>query len=113
MLEARALNQRVTLQEKTVTKGASGGKVEAWAALAGMPVSAGINHFSGNERRVSSVGGQVAEARTEITIRYRAGITAQMRVLHGAVIYNIRHVNNWQQRNERLVLTCDTGVNGG
>ncbi len=112
-MEARQLNKRVTVQQKTVTKGASGGMVEAWAALAGMPVWAGINHFGGNERRVTDQGGQVVEARAEITIRYRAGITAQMRVLHGATVYNIRHVNNWQERNERLVLTCDTGVNGG
>jgi len=112
-MEARKRNKRVTIEEKTVTKGASGGMVEGWAAIAGMPVWASLNHFGGNERRATAQGGLVAAARTEIGLLYRAGITAQMRVRHGATVYNITHVNNWQERNESLVLTCETGVNGG
>ena len=64
-------------------------------------------------RAASSAGGQVAEARTEITIRYRPFISAQSRVLYRGAVYNIRHVNNLMARNETLILTCDTGVNDG
>lgn len=105
------LNKRVTLQAPTVTQGASGGVVKGWSEVA--TVWAAIRHFSGNERAASSAGGQVAEARVEITIRYRAAVTPQIRVLHGGTIYNVRHVNNFMEKNESLILTCDTGVNDG
>lgn len=109
-----ALNCRVTVEAKSITKGASGGQIETWAPLVAMPVWAAINHLGGTEKRATAAGGgEVAEARTEITLRYRAGITANMRVVHGSTYYNIKHVNNFYERNERLILTCDTGVNNG
>lgn len=111
MLTAGKLNQRITLQALTVTKGASGGQVKGWSEVA--QVWAAVRNLSGNERQVSSAGGQVAEARTEITIRYRSGVTEQMRVLYGPKIYNIRHINDFMARHESLLLTCDTGVNDG
>lgn len=110
-MQAGKLNKRVTLQAPTVTKGASGGVVKGWSEVA--TVWAAIRHFSGNERAASSAGGQVAEARVEITIRHRAAVTPQIRVLHGSTVYNVRHVNNFMEKNETLILTCETGVNDG
>lgn len=81
----------------------------AWADVAAN-VPAAVRHLSGNERRATSHGGQVAEARTEITIRYRPGVHAQMRCQHQGVPYNIRHINNFMAKNESLILTCDTGL---
>lgn len=111
MLQAGKLDQRITLQGVNITRGTSGGVVKAWADIA--TVWAAVRHLSGNERAASSAGGQVAEARTAITIRYRPGITAQSRVLYRGAVYNIRHVNNLMARDEALILTCDTGVNDG
>ncbi|KAB2902134.1 MAG: phage head closure protein [Burkholderiaceae bacterium] len=113
MLQAGKLTQRVTLQSVTVGKGASGGVEKQWADIAaGLP--AAVRHMSGNERQATAAaGGQVAEARTEITIRWRPGITASMRILYGGSVYNIRHVNDFMARREFLVLTCETGVNDG
>ena len=111
MLQAGKLTQRITLQALTITKGASGGAVKGWSEVA--QVWAAVRHLSGNERQASSAGGQEAEARTEFTIRYRAGVTERMRVLYGTKIYNIRHLNDFMARRESLVLTCDTGVNNG
>ena len=112
MLNAGKLNQRIALQTPTIGKGTSGGVVKGWAEVAGN-LPAAVRHLSGNERQASSAGGQVAEARTEITIRYRAGVTAQMRVLYQGAAYNIRHVNDFLAKRESLILTCDTGVNNG
>lgn len=112
MLQAGKLDQRITLQTKTVGKGASGGIVSSWAEF--ISVWADVRHLSGNERSATNAGGgQVAQARTEFGIRYRPGITAQMRVLYRGAVYNIVHVNNIRGGNERIVLTCDTGVNDG
>lgn len=107
-------NRRITIQAKTVSKGASGGQVETWNDLPGMPIWAARRDFSGSERRVTAAGGgEVSQARVEFDVRYRSGITTQMRVVMGGEYFNIQHVNNWAARNERLVLTCDTGVNRG
>lgn len=108
MLMAGKLDQRVTLQTPTVSRDTSGGMTTTWADVA--TVYAAVRNLSGNERRATSHGGEVAEARTEITIRYRTGVHAQMRCLHRGVSYNIRHINNFMAKNESLILTCDTGL---
>ncbi len=111
-MNAGGLNQRVRLEAQTATQGSAGGVQKSWVEVA--TVWAAIRHFNGEERRATATGGgEVATARTEITIRYRPSVTAKMRAIHQGVIYNIVHVNNWMQRNESLVLTCDTGANDG
>ena len=112
MIRAGRLDRRITLQSLTVAKGASGGMKKTWANFA-TGIAAAVRNLSGNERQASSAGGQVAEVRTEFTIRYRTGVTADMRVLYAGAVYNIRHVNDWMGKRESLVLTCDTGVNDG
>jgi SPP1 family predicted phage head-tail adaptor len=112
MLYAGKLNQRIALQVPAIGKDASGGITKAWSDTA-TNVPAAVRHMSGTERQATSVGGQVAEARTEFTLRYRPGVTAQMRVLYRGAVYNVRHVNDFMARREFLILTCDTGVNDG
>lgn len=113
MLKAGTLTKRVTLQSRQVSKGRSGGIQKDWIDAA-TNIPAGVRHLSGNERQASSeAGGQVAEARTEFTIRWRIGVTAGMRLLYEGAIYNIRHVNDFLAKRESLVLTCDTGMNAG
>ena len=113
MLQAGKLNRRIALQTPQVVKGASGGATKAWADVASN-IPAAVRHSSGNERRATSVGGgQLAEVRTEFTIRWRPGVTASMRVVYDGAPYNIRHVNDFMARREFLILTCDTGVNDG
>lgn len=111
-MNSQQFNQRITLQARTVTRGTSGGANKAWATVA--EAWAAVRNFSGNERAASAQGGgQVAEARTEFTLRWRSGVTADMRVLYQGRTYNVRHVNDFMARRETLILTCDTGVNDG
>ena len=113
MLQAGKLNRRATLQTPLVVKGTSGGMEKSWTDFAAN-LPAAVRNLSGNERQATSAGGgQVPEARTEFTLRWRSGITPSLRVVYGGSFYNIRHVNNFMERNEFLVLTCDTGVNDG
>lgn len=99
------------LQSLGETKDASGGTVSAWTDW--KSVRADVIPLSGTERNVSSQGGQVAEARTEILIRYRAGVDTTMRVLYAGKVYNIRHVKDIGEDHDTMVLTCDTGVSDG
>ncbi|KQM79822.1 phage head closure protein [Xylophilus sp. Leaf220] len=111
MRQAGKRDQRVQIEALQVGKGESGGMQKTWVSVA--EVWGSVRHLSGHEKRATDVGGLVAEARTEIEILYRPGVTATMRVVHRGTRYNIVHVNNLQERNQALVLTCDSGVNHG
>jgi SPP1 family predicted phage head-tail adaptor len=108
---AGTLDKRIVIETLTQTKDSEGGMSDAW----GSPINtwAKIANLSGNERHITAHGGQVAEARTEFTIRYRTGINEKMRVTYNSKIYNIRFINDFAEDHRFLVLTCDTGVNDG
>lgn len=105
------LNRLVTIQSLTQTKDSSGGMLDSWSTVS--DVWAQVSNLSGNEKKLTAYGGQVGEARTEFVIRYLAGITHKNRISYNGSYYNIKHVNNWNERNEILIITCDTGVNDG
>ena len=108
------LIHKVNVEEPTQGKGAAGGRTTSWAAVPGMSgVAAFVNELNGNERRATAHGGQAAEARAEIFIRYRDGVNESMRVVHDGRYFNIRHVKPLGGRKKWLLLTCDTGVNDG
>lgn len=109
---AGQLNQQITIQQRTQTKDAEGGMVDSWANFAAN-VWAKVNNLSGNERSATAKGGEKQEARIEFTIYYVAGVTNSMRISYGGKYYNIRHVNNFMEGNEFLIITCDTGGKDG
>ncbi len=54
-----------------------------------------------------------SEVDVRIRLRYRGGITADMRVTFGGVNYDIKSVANIDLRNSELELMCATGLNNG
>lgn len=85
-VQAGRFRFRVTIQRKTVGRDSAGGVTEIWTDLF-RNVNAAIDATTGREAYASQ---QVTSAvSTEISIRWRPGITATMRVLHGKDIYNI------------------------
>lgn len=108
---ATKLNRRIIIESQVQSKDSDGGMVTDWVEFA--KVWAGVRNFSGEEKNSVKQGGQVAVARTEFMIRYRAGVDATMRVVFGNAIYNIRHVNDASDEHRILILTCDTGLNDG
>ena len=106
------LNERIQIEALVASKGRSGGVIRTWSPVTPV-IQASRRSFSGNERSATSAGGEMAVSRDEFTVHWRAGISAEMRVVHEGRYYNIRHVNNFAGRRESLVLTCDTGVNNG
>ncbi|WP_194720818.1 phage head closure protein [Noviherbaspirillum malthae] len=108
------LIHKIDVEQLVQTRGASGGRQEAWSIVAGMArTPAFVNELNGNERRATSHGGEVGEARAEIFIRYRDGLDSTMRVVYDGRYFNIRHIKPLQGRRKWLLLTCDTGVNDG
>lgn len=76
MIPAGILDQRVTLQTATVTRDAVGGPVETWADTA--TVWAAVRPLSA--RQVAQAQQVSADVRKAVTIRWRSGVTAAMRV---------------------------------
>lgn len=106
------LRHRVEIQGLVLTRSPAGGMQKNWVTVCSPMVS--IRHLSGNERgSTSAAGGETPVARTEMVMRYRPGINQQMRVLHKAMPYDIDHINNWEERNIWLRLTCKSGVSHG
>lgn len=104
------LRHRVTIASLVQSRDEFGGVVETWQPLV-INLPAEIVPLSGRE----FVAAQAVKAgvTTRITIRHRGGITAAMRVEHGADIYNIRAVLPDQTLRRHLTLMCETGVNHG
>ncbi len=83
-----ALNQRITLQQRSSGQDAIGQPVETWATVA--ELWADIKHPSGLQTVKGDA--ELSLVKASIRLRYRSGIDAGMRVLHGAVVYDIRAV---------------------
>ncbi|MCB4811693.1 phage head closure protein [Methylovorus menthalis] len=104
--------KKIDIERLVTSKGSQGGQISNWEVF--LPrIWAGVSNLSGNERRSTNSGGEVAEARTEFRIRYRIGIDTTMRILYSGKVYNIRHIKDYEEEHNWLILTADTGVNDG
>lgn len=105
-----ALRHLVALQQRVDTIDGNGDTVTSWQPFAQVyaeiaPLSA--REFVAAQSLQSSVS-------CRITIRYLAGVTATMRVVHGSTVYNIAGVlADAGSGREYLTLACSEGVNDG
>ena len=110
-MRAGKLRHRITLQHKAQGQDPNtGAMIDTWVTVA--TVWAGIEYLSVREF-IAARTGQV-EITARITIRYRPGIDATMRVMHGDQVFNIHGAlpDNHSGR-EYLTLPCSEGVNDG
>lgn len=111
-MRAGKLAHRVTIEQQVAGSPAqhdTGEPDEAWATY--WECWAGIRPLSGRELFLAQQAASRIEA--EIEIRYKAGITAGMRVSASSVYYNIEAIIDPEVRHERLILRCSTGLNAG
>jgi SPP1 family predicted phage head-tail adaptor len=87
-MNAGKLNRRARLQAQKQVQDDAGQLVDTWVDVA--PVWANISDISGRE--FLSADAVQNAAQTKITIRYRAGVTPAMRVVHGSDTYSIEAV---------------------
>ena len=112
MSVAHRLNNRVLLQRLVQGKDPSGAPTEVWenvVAVGDGKIWAGIRDLTG--RQYVAAGGTQNAVQTEIEIRWRVGIFASMRAVHGADIYDIEAVLD--QKGRALLLMCSKGINRG
>lgn len=87
-MQAGRLNSLVIIQSRSAGQDATGQPLTTWADVA--TVWAHIRHPGGLEAIKADAVVSVVQA--SVRIRYRAGLTAGMRLLHGATVYEISAV---------------------
>ena len=101
------LRHRVRIELLTVTRDELGGVIEAWAPLHDS-VPAEIVPLSGREFLAAQA--TQASITARITVRYLPGLTALMRVVHGATVYNVEAVLPDPTLRRHLTLMCSTDL---
>jgi SPP1 family predicted phage head-tail adaptor len=113
-MRAGKLKDRVLIQQKSTVPDAWGQPAESWTdVITDTPdhrVSAHILSQNGKEFISASKG--ISQVSASIRIRYRTGITAGMRAVHGADIYNIAAVLLGDNRGH-IDLVATLGANEG
>ncbi len=104
------MRHRLVLQARNpIADGGGGQGGDPWAAPVTVAAVWGrLEPLSGNER----LHAMQLESRVShrITIRYRPGVTAGMRLVLGTRHFNIRTVMDVEERRRRLQLLCEEGV---
>jgi len=102
-MQAGRLNTRCVIQRRTGGTNDWGEPLpEGWETHA--TVWANVKHLSGSEAIKADA--EVSTVRASIRIRYRSDITAGMRVLIGAAVYDIEAVLSDTARREFVDLAC-------
>jgi len=109
-MKAGSLRQKITIQENAALNDATGSQKPVWQDVC--TVQAAIKPLSGRELIVSQA--ENSEISVRIVIRYRAGITAAMRIVYQNTIYAIvAPPINTDMRNTELQIMCAAGLNKG
>lgn len=115
-MHSQQLNKRIAIERLEISKGSSGGQKRDWVPWL-KDLYAAVRHLSGNERRATSVGGEVGVSGTEFRIRARPEIqpdmTTDVRIMFCGMTFNVKHINPLFERGEWIVLTCEMGVKDG
>ncbi len=108
-MSAGEFRHRVKLQQRSKTEDDLGQQVLAWSDVA--MLWAKVEQLSGRELMTASA--ERAENTARITVRFRPDIVEKMRILYGAIIYDITSVSDIEGRRIRLEIMVKTGVSNG
>ena len=101
-MRAGKLRQRVTIQDKSVSQNTYGEEVITYVDWA--TVWAAVEPLRGREflegRQIT------AEVSTRIRIRYRSGISPEMRVKFGSKVYDVHSIIHIEEREREIHLMC-------
>jgi SPP1 family predicted phage head-tail adaptor len=103
------LRFNVTFQSKSQAQDTFGQPLDDWTDV--FTTRAKIEPLTGRELFAAQ---QVnAETTTRITIRYRAGVDASMRIQYAGVNYNILNVRDLGMRHAWIEMMCSSGLIAG
>jgi SPP1 family predicted phage head-tail adaptor len=101
MYQAGKMDQRVTIQSPASGQDAIGQPATTWTDV--VTVWASVAYLSGLS--AIKAGADTAQVQASVRIRYRTGVNAGMRVVHGDVVFDIRSVLP-VEKNVFLDLVC-------
>jgi SPP1 family predicted phage head-tail adaptor len=111
VLSAGELRKRVTIQYPAKTRGNDGSETVTWTDLD--TVWAKIGPMSTAAREFFNADQTIADAKSEIVIRYRTGINPTMRFKYGNRIFNMLGMVNPEEANVALMFACREVVTYG
>lgn len=106
MVLAGPMRQRIRLEEPVLTPDGLGGFTRNWQTVA--TVWAEIVYGGGDERMAA--GQWTAQTTHRIRLRWRDGVTAQMRVVFGTRIFAIRAIVERDGKRRGLELMVEEGA---
>lgn len=110
MIDAGEFDRRIAIQAKGSGVDAEGGPVNTWPTT----VCNTWARFGAPGWRSARLAGSLqAEIAHEITIRYRPGLTAAMRVVYAGRNFEIKAITDEGEAHEALVLHCGEGLSDG
>ena len=98
MQAAGDLIQRIRIERPVKTRNSLGEQLVTWEEFA--TVWAAVEPLSGRE--LTSLRAELADVTARIRIRYRPGVRPEMRIVHGAAIYNIASAIDVGSRHQEL-----------
>lgn len=102
-MRAGTLNSFVRVEYLTGVQDEAGQPVDEWVELASM--WANIRNRSGAEAIRADQ--EASTVRTSIRVRWREDITADMRIVHGARVYQIKAVLPAEDEGDKVDLVCE------
>lgn len=108
-IRAGMLNRQVTIQTRVDTKDSFGQKYVTWDTFC--TTKALIEPLSGRELEAAQA--VHSEVTYRMTIRYRPGIVASMRVLYQDKVFNITDVEDVRMMHRILQIMASEGMNDG
>jgi SPP1 family predicted phage head-tail adaptor len=109
MLEAGSLDQRVRIEQKSVTRDSFKAEVVTWVTVA--TVWAEVTPLRGRELFAAAQLQSTADMR--FRIRYRSDITTAHRLVHRGINYDVRYVAEIPPQKSGLEILAETGVHDG
>ncbi|HEY1182232.1 MAG TPA: phage head closure protein [Rhodocyclaceae bacterium] len=108
-MRAGQLRDRITIQQRTVTRGSMGAPVDTWTDVA--TVWAQFDPLRGRE--FFSAKQEQTENSVRFWIRYRAGIETKMRIVFAGKHYDIEAVIDARGRRQMLEIMTREGLTNG
>ena len=110
IINAGELRKKVTIQYPAKTRGTDGSETIGWTDLATVWAKIGPLNAVNEYFKVDQT---IADAKTEIIIRYKTGVNPTMRFKYGNRYFNILGMTNPEEANVALVFACRENVTYG
>jgi len=95
------LDREITIEQGTITKGATGQEVLTWSTYATVRAA----KMDGGGSEALKAGRETDLSKVVFTIRYNAGVTQKMRIVYNTIVHDIIQINEKGRRHYQELIT--------